>query len=73
MVKTTLKQKQIADMVRSNTTYINAILCGRRRPSPDLALRIQEATGGVYTVMDLLYPKNRKKVEPSDSGNGSAA
>jgi hypothetical protein len=29
---------------------------GTNIPSPDTALRIQEATGGAVTVMELLYP-----------------
>ena len=72
MKKTKLKQTEIAERVGTHKVYINAILRGRRRPSPDMALRIVEATGGEITVMELLFPGNQKKGEPSDSGNGSA-
>jgi transcriptional regulator with XRE-family HTH domain len=39
-------------------SYASLIKNGRRRPSPNLALRIQEATDGAVTVMELLFPKN---------------
>lgn len=41
--------------------YFNAIKNHRRKPSPPLALRIQQATGGAVTVMELLFPDKADK------------
>jgi transcriptional regulator with XRE-family HTH domain len=59
-LKTYLKNKSREELAqRTGTTlnYINRLCCHRRRPSPELALKIQEATGGAVTVMELLFPK----------------
>ena len=37
--------------------FVSQLATGRRRPSPEVAKRISEATGGKVTVMELLYPK----------------
>lgn len=58
--KYTFKQRELAKTLKMNPVYLNAVLRGRSRPSPDLALRIQEATGGAITVMELLYPDSDK-------------
>ena len=48
--------KKLAASIGVHHVYMNALVNNRRRPSPRLALRIQEATGGAVTVMELLYP-----------------
>jgi len=53
--------KQLAIKCNCHPVHMSDILRGRRRPSPDLALRISEATGGAVTVMELLFPEEREK------------
>lgn len=56
-----ITQRDIAKKVGSHPVYINAILRGRRHPSPKLALAIEEATGGAVTRMELLYPEQKEQ------------
>jgi DNA-binding transcriptional regulator YdaS (Cro superfamily) len=51
--------KDLAFNVKVRPVYLSQIIMGRRRPSPDLALRIEETTGGAVTRMELLYPKSQ--------------
>jgi len=53
-----LKQRDLAKELDTHPVYLNAILRGRARPSPDLALRISKLTG--IPVMDLLFRKFTK-------------
>jgi DNA-binding transcriptional regulator YdaS (Cro superfamily) len=55
-----VRQKDLAARVGCRQPTISQILTGTRRPSPDLALRIQRATGGKVTVMELLYGERAK-------------
>lgn len=48
-------QNDLAQQVGCRQPTISQIVTGTRRPSPDLAMRIQQATGGQVTVMELLY------------------
>ena len=52
-------------MVGVHQSLITHINKGRRKPSPPLALRIQEATGGAVTVMELLYPEKGQGEKPA--------
>lgn len=63
MINQTLNMKQcaLAKILDMHPVYLNAILRGRARPSPDLALRIEEATEGAVTRMELLYPNQKEK------------
>jgi len=55
----TNKKSQVAfsNEVGVGHIYLNAIIRGRRKPSPSLALRIEEATGGAVSRLELLYPE----------------
>jgi len=59
--KNTLKrtQREIAEEIGVHAVHLNAVLRGRSRPSASLALRIEQATGGAVTRMELLYPDER--------------
>jgi len=62
-LKTYLKQSKILQLhfsaqIGIHYMYLNKIINHTRIPSPRLALRIQEATGGAVTVLELLYPNN---------------
>jgi len=48
--------KAMAEQLGIHHVYMNALVNNRRRPSPRLALRISEATGGAVSVMELLFP-----------------
>ena len=53
------KQRDIAKQLKTHPVYLNAVLRGRARASPDLALRISKLTG--IPVMYLLYRKITKR------------
>jgi len=50
--------EKIAKKADTKVSYLIQIRNGHRRPSPELAERIEEATGGLVTRMELLYPQN---------------
>lgn len=49
-------REEFAKQIGTTENYINLLVTDQRRPSPALAWKIQEATGGHVTIMDLLYP-----------------
>lgn len=55
--KHNLSNIDMAEMFGMDQSYISHIKAGRRRPSPEMAKRIEEATGGKVTVLELLFPK----------------
>ena len=57
LVSKKLSQVAFSKQVAVGHIYLNALAKGRRRPSPSLALRIEQATGGAVTRMELLYPE----------------
>jgi len=54
--KAKLTMAEFAKMCQSSQPFISQIANGHNRPSPDLALRIEQAAGGEVTRMELLYP-----------------
>jgi len=50
-------------------THILRIVNGQRRPSPELALKIEQATDGQVTRLELLYPENNESDNGSDNVN----
>ncbi len=53
--------KEFCEKNGFNYQSFRIMLIGRYKPSPKLALRISEATRGKVTVMELLYPENKKE------------
>jgi DNA-binding transcriptional regulator YdaS (Cro superfamily) len=51
-----LNQITFARRLGVSKSTITLLMQGARRPSPTLALRIEQATGGAVTRMELLYP-----------------
>jgi DNA-binding transcriptional regulator YdaS (Cro superfamily) len=49
-------QRKMAGDVGVHYQYLHAIIHGTRRPSPDLALKIEQATEGKVTLRELLFP-----------------
>jgi plasmid maintenance system antidote protein VapI len=45
-----MKQKELAKALGVKPQYVNALMNGRRRPSPDLAERLELITGICRTV-----------------------
>ena len=63
-LKDFLKNKSrtfFAKKISSTKNYVDQLCSGQRRPSPELALKIQGATDGAVTVMELLYPEIDRK------------
>ena len=50
-------QAKFAKIIGVTPSHINQIEKGSRRPSPELALKIQKATDGDVSIMELLYPE----------------
>jgi len=46
-------------------THVLRIIHGSRRPSPELALKIEQITNGAITRMELLYPELEQKTASS--------
>jgi len=53
--------KKFAAIIGIHHVYFNAIKNNRRKPSPSLALRIEQATGGAVTLRELLFPKEKEQ------------
>ena len=49
-------QRDFSKKLGIHYMYLSAIIRGLRRPSPDLALKIEKATGGMVKKEDLLWP-----------------
>jgi len=57
-----LTKKALADILSVHFSYITHLYRNpHRKPSPSLALRIEEATGGAVTRMELLYPEQKEQ------------
>ena len=51
----------IADGKVLKTSYLSQIKNKKKIPSAAIAMRIQQATGGAVTVMELLFPEANDK------------
>lgn len=47
-----------AKKVEVSRTHLNLISCGVRKPSPELAKRIEKATKGKVTKEEVLFPED---------------
>jgi DNA-binding transcriptional regulator YdaS (Cro superfamily) len=59
-----LSQIALARRLGVSKSTITLLMQGARRPSPSLALRIEQATGGAVTRMELLYPDEPPSQSP---------
>lgn len=57
---------EFATQINITPEYLSLIKNGKKTPSPPLALKIQEATGGAVTVMELLFPVKTGRGETID-------
>ena len=53
--------RQIAADLGVSPGYLAAIAGGRLRPSPRLALRIERASGGMVSAVDLVFGRTAKE------------
>ena len=51
-----IKFNELARKLGLSAPFITQIIKGDRRPSPEIAQKIEEKTGGQVTRMELLYP-----------------
>ena len=54
-----ITQREFSRALGIHFMHLNQILRGIKRPSPKLALKIEQATGGKVTRMELLYPDEK--------------
>jgi DNA-binding transcriptional regulator YdaS (Cro superfamily) len=52
--------KDFAGHIGASAPFVSQLIKGRRKPSARLALRIEEATNGAVSRMELLYPKEKE-------------
>jgi plasmid maintenance system antidote protein VapI len=55
-----IKQKDFAKKVGCSQAHISVICAKKRRPSPDMAIKMVEATAGEVSLTDLLFPDREK-------------
>ena len=58
-------RNEFAKLIGTTKNYLNLLVCGSRRPSPELAFQIEQTTKGQVTRMELLYPSTEKPTEQS--------
>ena len=56
-----------SSLVDCSVSMLSHINSGKRRPSPDLAIRIEQATGGKTTRDELLFPVLYEHLETIES------
>lgn len=69
LLKQYLKGKNrelFAAKVGTTKNYINLLACGARRPSPDLALRIEAESMGQVTLRELISVPVKHKMGAAD-------
>ena len=49
-------REKFAGLIGTTKNYVNLLACGSRRPSPELAEKIEKATKGKVSFRELLLP-----------------
>jgi transcriptional regulator with XRE-family HTH domain len=52
-----ISMREFASMVGCSPGFISLICSRKRRPAPDLAMKIERAAGGTVTLRELLFPE----------------
>lgn len=52
---------ELAKELGVSRPYLNSIVLGVKRPGPQLAKKIEEATNGSVKVLELLFPETKKE------------
>ncbi len=58
-----LKQKVVAENLGISTSYLSEILTGKKKPTIELAQRIEEYTNNEVRRLDVLYPVKKQQTE----------
>jgi plasmid maintenance system antidote protein VapI len=58
-----VSRRQFSEKLGIHYMHLNNLIRKERKPSRDLALRIEEATGGAVTRMELLYPAEKGRAQ----------
>lgn len=53
-------RQEFAEKIESTVHYINNLCQGAATPGKNLALRIEQTTGGAVTLRELLFPQETK-------------
>lgn len=69
--KRKITQAKLAIATGCSKAHISQICRFGRRPSPDVAARISDATGGEVSVLDLLYPSSSSQSPRNGAGAGA--
>ncbi len=56
-----ISRRKFARLVGVSDAFISFVANGRRKPSPAVARRIEEASKGQVTIEDLFYPHQKTK------------
>jgi transcriptional regulator with XRE-family HTH domain len=56
-----ITRTQMAHLIGCDVSYVGHIEEGRRRPSPEMARMIEQATGGAVKVLETLFPGHTGK------------
>jgi transcriptional regulator with XRE-family HTH domain len=65
-----ITRTQMAHLIGCDVSYVGHIEEGRRRPSPEMARMIEQATGGEVKVMDILFPERPGQVPGKSKPSG---
>ena len=60
LFKSKKTQTKMARELGVNRQHFNTLVRGHSKPSLKLAKKIQDATGGQVTAMELLFPEEKK-------------
>lgn len=53
-----MNNKELADLLKVDESYVSLILNGKRKGSPVFALAVEQITKGMVSRMDILYPED---------------
>jgi transcriptional regulator with XRE-family HTH domain len=65
-----ITRTQMAHLIGCHSSYVGHIEEGRRRPSPEMALLIEQATGGEVAATVLLFRRKRGKDSGKETPKG---
>ena len=65
-----ITRTQMAHLIGCHSSYVGHIEEGRRRPSPEMALLIEQATGGEVAATALLFRERPSKVPRNGTAEG---
>lgn len=64
----TISNAELAEFIGVHVSYLSHLRKGRRKVSPELALKIEELTDGAVDKLELLYP-SKEPVDKTATAN----